>query len=88
LRAAKLTGIDKHLYHHLLWHSFGTVATIAGYYLSTIQSIMGHSSLLTTDIYQHLACKYLRIQGRKLNKMVKNERQLGMQDSTDEKQRQ
>jgi len=73
LRAAVKAGVDKHLYHHLLRHSFGTAATVAGYDLSALQSIMGHSSPNTTGIYQHLAGDYLRSQGRKLNDMVKNE---------------
>ncbi len=73
LRAAKKAGIDKHLYHHLLRHSFGTAATVAGYDLSALQSIMGHSSPVTTGIYQHLAGEYLRDQGRKLNDKIKKE---------------
>lgn len=73
LRAAAKAGIDKHLYHHLLRHSFGTAATVAGYDLSALQSIMGHSSPVTTGIYQHLAGEYLRDQGRKLNDKIKHE---------------
>lgn len=73
LRAAAKAGIDKHLYHHLLRHSFGTAATVAGYDLSALQSIMGHSSSTTTGIYQHLAGEYLRGQGRKLNDKIMQE---------------
>ncbi len=73
LRAAQKAGIEKHLYHHLLRHSFGTAATVAGYDLSALQSIMGHSSPNTTGIYQHLAGEYLRTQGRKLNDHIKLE---------------
>jgi len=81
LRAAKKAGIEKHLYHHLLRHSFGTVATVAGYDLSALQSIMGHSSPATTGIYQHLAGEYLRVQGRKLNNMVVDSRPGSIVDS-------
>jgi len=73
LRAAEKVGLGKHLYHHLLRHSFGTAATVAGYDLSALQSIMGHASPNTTGIYQHLAGDYLRSQGRKLNDMVNGE---------------
>jgi site-specific recombinase XerD len=73
VRAAKKAGIEKHLYHHLLRHSFGTNATMANYDLSALQSIMGHSSVTTTGMYQHLAGEYLRKQGRKLNDMNKKE---------------
>lgn len=72
-RAAKKAGITKHINHHLLRHSFGTSATMAGYDLSALQSIMGHSSPETTGIYQHLAGEYLRSQGRKLDKLVKSQ---------------
>jgi integrase len=73
MRAGKRAGIGKHLYHHLLRHSFGTNATAAHLDLSSLQAIMGHSSPTTTGIYQHLAGEYLRQQGRKFNDMVKLE---------------
>lgn len=73
VRAAAKAGIDKHIYHHLLRHSFGTAATVAGYDLSALQMIMGHSSPNTTGIYQNLAGEYLRSQGRKLNDKIKGE---------------
>ena len=67
LRAAKKVGLEKHVYHHLLRHSFGTNATVSGLDLSALQSIMGHSSPTTTGMYQHLAGEYIRTQGRLLN---------------------
>ena len=70
LRAAEKVGLGKHLYHHLLRHSFGTVATVAGYDQSALQAIMGHASPNTTGMYQHMAGEYLRSQGRKLNDMI------------------
>lgn len=70
LRAAEKAKIEKHCYHHLLRHSFGTAATVSGFDLSALQAIMGHASADTTMIYQHLAGDYLRAQGRKLNKMI------------------
>ena len=84
LRAAKAAGVDKHLYHHLLRHTFGTQATTAGYDLSALQSIMGHASVATTGIYQHLAGEYLRTQGRKLNDLVKTERPHGQPGESEE----
>jgi len=67
--------VKKHVYHHLLRHSFGTAATVSGYDLSALQSIMGHSSPNTTGIYQHMVGEYLRVQGRKLNDKVMQERE-------------
>lgn len=66
-RAADKAGVDKNVYHHLLRHSFGTNATIAGVDLKAVQGIMGHASPETTQMYQHLAGDYLRDQGQKLN---------------------
>lgn len=72
-KATKAAGIDKHVYHHLLRHSFGTNATAAHLDLSSLQAIMGHSSPNTTNMYQHLAGEYLRAQGRKLNDKILGE---------------
>lgn len=71
-RAAKKAGIEKHVYHHLLRHSFGTNATRANYSQNALQLIMGHSSPHTTAMYQHLAAEDLRREGRKLNDRVKS----------------
>lgn len=69
-RAAEKAGVDKHVYHHLLRHSFGTNMTAASVDLKALQNIMGHSSPNTTQMYQHLAGDYLREQARKLQKNV------------------
>lgn len=69
-RAASIAGVDKHVYHHLLRHSFGTNMTVAGADISAIQAIMGHASVETTQIYQHLAGNYLREQAAKLQSSV------------------
>lgn len=70
LRAADKAGIDKHVYHHLLRHSFGTNMTIAGVDVKALQGIMGHSSVDTTGMYQHLAGEYYRDQAKKLQSRV------------------
>ena len=70
LRAADKAGVDKHIYHHLLRHSFGTNATMAGIDVKALQGIMGHSSVDTTQMYQHLAGSYYREQGKKLQNDV------------------
>jgi len=70
IRAAKKAGLEKHVHHHLLRHSFGTLMTVAGCDLSALQKMMGHSSPNTTMIYQHLAGKYLSSQAQKLNDMI------------------
>jgi len=70
-KAARLAGIEKHVYQHLLRHSFGTNATIAGVTPPALQDMMGHASLETTRIYQNLAADYLQAQAAKLGDMVK-----------------
>lgn len=69
-RAAKLSGIDKHVYHHLLRHSFGTLSVVAGADLVSIKEMMGHASLQTTQIYTTLAAQQIKQQGRKLNALL------------------
>ena len=70
LRAVKEAEIDKHVSHHLLRHSFGTNATIAGMSQKSLQLSMGHSSVVTTGIYQHLSAEYLRAEGAKFNAKI------------------
>ncbi len=70
LRAVKEAKIDKHVSHHLLRHSFGTNATIAGMSQKSLQLSMGHSSVVTTGIYQHLSAEYLRAEGAKFNAKI------------------
>lgn len=83
VRAAEKAGLAKHVYHHLLRHSFGTNATVAGFELSALQRAMGHSDPETTARYQHLAGEYLKAQGRKMQALVHRSRPDGRQDGAD-----
>ena len=67
LRAAETAKISKSVHHHVLRHSFGTNATIAGVDLKAVQHMMGHESPDTTAIYQHIAADYLKDQAKKMN---------------------
>lgn len=67
LRAAKQAKISKSVHHHVLRHSFGTNATVAGIDLKAVQAMMGHESPDTTAIYQHIAADYLKEQAAKMN---------------------
>jgi integrase/recombinase XerD len=67
LRAAKNAKVAKSVYHHILRHSFGTLATVAGVDLKAVQIMMGHESPDTTAMYQHLAADYLKEQAKKMN---------------------
>lgn len=64
---AKKAGIRRKVWPHMIRHSFATHVLQGGADLRTVQELLGHQSIATTQVYTHLDVENLKTMQRKFH---------------------
>ena len=67
-QGCRLAGVSEKIHFHSLRHSFASNLVQRGVPIYTLQKLLGHSSVTTTEIYSHLSLDGLRDAVNVLNK--------------------
>jgi site-specific recombinase XerD len=67
-RCATIAGITKRITPHVLRHTFATDLLQNGADIRSIQTMLGHESITTTQVYTHVTDKHLRDVHKKFHK--------------------